>query len=283
MSWVSIAVVAGGTVLFLWIETLRPLRRRKEDRMIRLGRNVSTAGLGFATVELLQTPILLPVSSWVTDRGFGLLSWIGARGALRLVLTILLMDYTLWWWHRINHQLPFLWRFHAVHHVDLDMDASTAIRFHFGELGFSVFYRALQIVVIGADPFSVAVWQVLLFSCVLFHHSNTRLPFGLERVLVRAIVTPRMHGIHHSDFLNETDSNWSSLLSAWDYLHGTIRLNVPQDEVTIGVAAIQNPRQVTLGNILAMPFRRQPDYWRLPDGSRALRPHPPQDAAELLP
>ena len=276
-------MVVGGSLLFLWIETLAPLRGRRENRVRRMARNFSTAGLGLATIELLQTPVLLPVSRWMTERGIGLLSWVGARGALRLVLTILLMDYTLWWWHRINHQVPFLWRFHAVHHVDLDLDASTGVRFHFGELGLSVLYRALQIVLVGADPLGVWVWQLLLFACVLFHHSNTRLPIAIERVVVRGLVTPRMHGIHHSDYRNETDSNWSSLLSVWDYLHRTIQLDVPQDDVTIGVAAIQDPRQVTFGRILAMPFRRQPDYWRCPDGSQAIRPHPETWSAELRP
>jgi sterol desaturase/sphingolipid hydroxylase (fatty acid hydroxylase superfamily) len=281
--WISGAVVLAGSLVFLWVETLRPLRRRREERIRRVARNLSTAGLGLATIELLQAPLLVPASRWVTDGGVGLLCWVGARGWIRLALTILLMDYTLWWWHRINHRIPFLWRFHAVHHVDRDLDASTGVRFHFGELGLSVFYRALQVVVIGADPLGIWVWQLLLFSCVLFHHSNTRLPVSVERVLVRAIVTPRMHGIHHSDFRNETDSNWSSLFSVWDYLHRTIRLDVPQDDVTIGVAAIPDPRQVTLGRILAMPFRPQPDYWRRPDGSEAIRPHPEASSGQLQP
>jgi sterol desaturase/sphingolipid hydroxylase (fatty acid hydroxylase superfamily) len=128
-------------------------------------------------------------------------------------------------------------------------------------------------VAIGADPLSVAIWQMLLFVSILFHHSNTRLPLALERVLVRIVVTPRMHGIHHSDYENETNTNWSSLLSVWDYLHGTIRLDVPQKSVSIGVPAFDDPEKVTLGRILAMPFRRWKEYWRRPDGSLAVRAH----------
>jgi sterol desaturase/sphingolipid hydroxylase (fatty acid hydroxylase superfamily) len=269
-----LAVVAGGFLLFLWVETRRPLRVERESKLRRVGRNLATAGIGLATVELLQIPILIPISRWTMGRRIGLLNHLELAGWVRVVVAFVLLDYTLWFWHWINHRVPFFWRFHSVHHVDRDLDVSTGVRFHFGELGLSVGFRALQIMAIGADPLSVAIWQMLLFVSVLFHHSNTRLPLALERVLVRIVVTPRMHGIHHSDYENETNTNWSSLLSVWDYLHGTIRLDVPQQSITIGVPAYDDPKKVTLGKILAMPFRRWKEYWRRPDGSLAVRPHP---------
>lgn len=272
--WLTPAVVAGGFLLFLWIETLRPLRVERDSKLRRIGRNLSTAGIGLATVELLQIPILIPISRWAMTRGIGLLNQFELAGWIRMAVTLLLLDYTLWFWHWVNHRVPFFWRFHSVHHVDRDLDVSTGVRFHFGELGLSVLFRALQISAIGAGPLSVAIWQMLLFVSVLFHHSNTRLPLALERILVRIIVTPRMHGIHHSDYENETNTNWSSLFSLWDYLHGTIRLDVPQQSITIGVAAYDDPKKVTLGKILAMPFRRRREDWRRPDGSLAVRQHP---------
>jgi len=272
--WLTPAVVAGGFLLFLWIETLRPLRVERDSKLRRIGRNLSTAGIGLATVELLQIPILIPISRWAMTRGIGLLNQFELAGWIRMAVTLLLLDYTLWFWHWVNHRVPFFWRFHSVHHVDRDLDVSTGVRFHFGELGLSVLFRALQISAIGAGPLSVAIWQMLLFVSVLFHHSNTRLPLALERILVRIIVTPRMHGIHHSDYENETNTNWSSLFSVWDYLHGTIRLDVPQQSITIGVAAYDDPKKVTLGKILAMPFRRRREDWRRPDGSLAVRQHP---------
>lgn len=272
--WLTPAVVAGGFLLFLWIETLRPLRVERDSKLRRIGRNLSTAGIGLATVELLQIPILIPISHWAMTRGIGLLNQFELAGWIRMAVTLLLLDYTLWFWHWVNHRVPFFWRFHSVHHVDRDLDVSTGVRFHFGELGLSVLFRALQISAIGAGPLSVAIWQMLLFVSVLFHHSNTRLPLALERILVRIIVTPRMHGIHHSDYENETNTNWSSLFSLWDYLHGTIRLDVPQQSITIGVAAYDDPKKVTLGKILAMPFRRRREDWCRPDGSLAVRQHP---------
>jgi len=281
--WVAPAVIAGAFLLFFLSEALSPLRRQRESKLRRVGRNLAMAGLGLATIELLQIPILLPISKWVMTRRIGLVHWLRLEGFPATIAVILLLDYTLWFWHRANHRVPFFWRFHSVHHVDRDMDASTALRFHFGELAFSVLFRALQIIALGADPLSISIYQAALFASILFHHSNTRLAMPLERVLVRILVTPRMHGIHHSDYRNETDSNWASLLSVWDYLHGTIRLDVPQQDIEIGVAAYQDPSGVTLGKILALPFRPHRNDWSRLDGQPSVRPEPETGNAQLQP
>jgi len=279
--WLVAGALAAAFLVFLLVETLRPLRPAREPKLRRLGRNLAMAGIAAATTELLQIPILLPVSRWAAAHDFGLLRQLPLSGTLRIVAAIVLLDYTLWFWHFANHRVAFLWRFHSVHHVDRDMDVSTGLRFHFGELGLSVFFRAAQVALIGADPAAVVLWQALLFISVLFHHSNTRLPPGLERALVRVVVTPRMHGIHHSNYRNETDSNWSSLLSAWDYLHRTALLNLRQDAITIGVPAYDRPEAVTLGKILALPFVRRGDDWRRDDGKPAVRPHPEESRTQL--
>src|SRR5206468_12584812 len=136
------------------------------------------------------------------------------------------------------------------HHIDLDLDASTAIRFHFGELTISAAWRAMQIALIGVSPLSFSVWQTFVFVCILFHHSNVRLPKNVERCVRPLLVTPRMHGIHHSMVREETNSNWSSGLTVWDWLHGTLRLDVPQERIRIGVPAYSDPHDVTLPHVL---------------------------------
>ncbi len=282
-SQVAAAVVTGAFAVFLWSEWRFPLRRSRESKLKRMGRNLALAGTGLAAFELLQIPIVRPVSAWTMEGRVGLLNWIPASGWARTAAAVILLDYTLWFWHWINHRVPLFWRFHRVHHVDRDMDASTGLRFHLGELVLSVGYRALQIVVIGADPLAVSVYQILLSASILFHHSNTRLPVGLERLLCRLIVTPRMHGIHHSDYRNEADTNWSSILSAWDYLHGTVRLDVPQDAITIGVPAFDAADKVTLGRLLVMPFLRRGTDWKRPDGSAPVRAPAQSARLRMLP
>src|SRR5205807_8744553 len=144
------------------------------------------------------------------------------------------------------------------------LDASTALRFHFTEMLASIPWRAGQVFLIGLTPFSFSVWQCVFLLSILFHHSNLELPISWERRLNKLIVTPRMHGIHHSIVERETNSNWSSGLTLWDWLHGTLRLDVPQEDITIGVPAYRDPEELTLPKILALPFEEQRPTWQLP-------------------
>ena len=260
-SWLTVAVTGGAFVALALLEMRRPLRRQREAKGRRVARNGTLAAIAAATTSALQIPLLQPVARRVEERRLGLLHALPVPRPARVALGVLLLDYTLWWWHWLNHEVPLLWRFHLVHHVDRDMDASTALRFHFGEMALSVVFRAAQFRILGIDPLAASLWQTALLASILFHHANLELPPDIERRLVRVLVTPRMHGIHHSDVHAHTDSNWASLLSCWDMLHGTFRLDVPQEAITIGVAAWQQPGDVTLPALLAMPFRPQRDDW----------------------
>lgn len=259
--WVSGAIAAATFGVLFWQEIRRPLRKSVEPKLRRNVRNLVVAGLAGVALEVAEQPVAALLSSFVARQHWGLLQQVELPFWLEVVGGVLLLDYTLYWWHVATHRVAWLWRFHAVHHVDLDLDASTATRFHFGEITQSVAWRAAQIVLIGVTPLSLSIWQAALIASILFHHSNVRLSGATERRLSRFIVTPRMHGIHHSTVKNETDSNWSSGFNFWDRLHGTLRLDVPQDEITIGVPAFQDPAKVTLPKILAMPFCDQEPMW----------------------
>jgi sterol desaturase/sphingolipid hydroxylase (fatty acid hydroxylase superfamily) len=189
-----------------------------------------------------------------------------------VILAIVLLDYTLYVWHVLTHRVSWLWRFHLVHHVDRDLDASTALRFHAGELALSIPWRALQVAAIGVPPDALLLWQNIVLLSILFHHSNVELPIDVERLVARVVVTPRIHGIHHSIVPDETGSNWSSGLTVWDYLHGTLRLDVPQQVITIGVPAYPAPADVTLANSFALPFGEQRP-WRAFPGNGEPEPH----------
>jgi sterol desaturase/sphingolipid hydroxylase (fatty acid hydroxylase superfamily) len=173
---------------------------------------------------------------------------------LETFFAVILLDYTLYLWHVLTHKLPFLWRFHKIHHADLDLTAATAIRFHFGEMTISVPFRAGQILLIGVSPKALKIWQNLLFLSIFFHHSNIKLPLEFEKKLQKIITTPRLHGIHHSIIESEMNSNWSSGLTVWDFLHGTFRDDVPQDEIIIGVEDHQSIEKVELPKMLIEPF-----------------------------
>jgi sterol desaturase/sphingolipid hydroxylase (fatty acid hydroxylase superfamily) len=281
-TWWSAPLILGAFGLLVWLESRRPLRREGEPKLTRDARNLVVAGIGAISLHLTENPISGWLTARVEQRKIGLLKLVRLPVWLETAIAVLLLDYTLYIWHVLTHKVPFLWRFHIVHHVDLDLDASTALRFHFGELGLSALWRAGQIIVIGISPLAFSIWQTLVLISILFHHSNVRLPIETERRLNLLIVTPRMHGIHHSIVQAETSSNWSSGLTVWDRLHDTLRLNVPQDEIIIGVPAYREPEEVELLKILAMPFGDQRPTWHLRDDGEPRREALPAPPDHLL-
>jgi len=259
--WI-VSVPGGGFLLLLaWLERRRPLRRPVEPKLRRAARNLVIAGVSAIAVVLAERPIVIPLAALVEKQHLGLLRQFRLPLWLEIAIALLLMDYTFYVWHILMHRVPLLWRFHLVHHVDLDLDASTALRFHFTEMLASIPWRVGQVALIGLTPFTSSLWQCAFLLCILFHHSNIELPIGWERWLNKLVVTPRMHGIHHSIVERETNSNWSSGLTIWDWLHGTLRLNVPQPEIKIGVPAFQEPIAVTLPRVLTLPFEHLPPSW----------------------
>ncbi len=201
-------LLIGGTLAALsWLERRRPLRRETESKPRRSLRNLAVAGLAAATIRAVETPVVGPLAELVEHRRWGLVPRLPLPGRLKGLIALLLLDYSFYLWHVLTHRIPFLWRFHRVHHVDLDLDATTAIRFHFAEMALSVPFRAAQVVAIGVSPRVLATWQTLGLLEILFHHSNVDLPPRVERWLGCLVVTPRMHGIHHSAVEDETNSN----------------------------------------------------------------------------
>ncbi|MGI8959502.1 MAG: sterol desaturase family protein [Bryobacteraceae bacterium] len=249
----------------VWWERHHALRQTVDNKLERDVRNIAVAALAGAVVQFVEVPVAFGLAEQVQEKRWGLVQQLALPGAARAILAIVLLDYTLYLWHVLTHRVPFLWRFHEVHHIDREMDASTALRFHFGEIAISVVFRAAQVLIIGPAPMAVASWQIFLFVCILFHHSNVRLPLVWERRLARLIVTPRLHGIHHSIAPAEVNSNWSSGLTIWDWMHGTLRTQVAQNSIVIGVAGHRGGSDQRLAEILALPFREGAEVPEMPD------------------
>lgn len=183
---------------------------------------------------------MLGCARWATRSNLGLVRWLPLPAPLRAVAGFLALDYTMYLWHRALHGVSTLWRFHSVHHADADLDASTALRFHVGELAASLPFRCAQVSVLGVSANVALTYEVAMQTAAIFHHSNTRLPEVLERWIGFVVVTPRMHGVHHSVDTRDLQSNWSVLFSFWDRLHGTHRWR--ETPPTIGLARENDPR-----------------------------------------
>ncbi len=261
--WLTALVVAGTFGALLAVELSRPLRRPRENKLRHETRNFAVAGTAALALALTEMPVAERLTKLVESKRIGLLKSAKMPVWMEAAFALLLLDYTFYLWHVLTHKNAFLWRFHLAHHVDLEMDASTALRFHFGEMTISTAFRAAQILAIGVSPFSYSVWQMFMLTNILFHHSNSRLPENLEKKLVWLIVTPRMHDIHHRAVKDKTDSNWASGFSFWDRIHQTWRSDFDLNAEPIGILTYQNAEELTLTKILAMPFGKERNAWNL--------------------
>lgn len=254
-------------VVLALLERTRPMRPRRETLATHVARNAAIAMLAAIPAVALEAPLARVAMRFTNDRRIGLLARAKLPQPLDAIASVVLLDYSLYLWHRLTHSVPFLWRFHQVHHIDRDLDATTAVRFHFGELTCSVAWRTLAVVAIGPKPPAYDAWQRLLLASIIFHHANVRLPERLERGLSWFVMTPRLHGIHHAESQSLEESNWSSGLSLWDRLHGSFRSLGPEEPTQTGLPAYRTAADVALRAVLALPFRRQRDSWLANDRS----------------
>ena len=263
--------LVGVFLLLLALEAASPLRRRTKSRRQRWPVNFAlTAGV-MAAGLLVVRPVALTVIFWAGDRNLGLLRLVRLPAPAAILVGLVLMDLTFYWWHRANHRFFLLWRFHGVHHLDPDLDVTSATRFHFGEILDSTVFRVLQVGLLGVDVFTFLLYEVAYQGANMLQHANLRLPLLLERALNNVLVTPRMHGIHHSVVSAEVGSNFSVVLRWWDAIHRTLRLNVPQKDINIGVAGYLSPEHNRLWPLVILPFKFSKNYSLWPDGTEPRR------------
>ena len=253
LSWKAVLVGLWLAAFFL-AERLRPAAHPPERPrngeadfgLKRLGRN-ATLWLGNAGLSLV---FVVPVSLWAASVSLDWRPdwWSGWQG---LLIDLIILDLAIYWWHRANHEIPFLWRFHEVHHLDRFLDTTTAVRFHFGEVALSAGFRAVLIILLGLPIVSVLVFEILVLIAAIFHHSNLRLPRGLEGLLGRVIITPEIHWVHHRAVRRDTDSNYGTILSIWDPLFGSRSPTPRRTDMKIGV---ERRVEQSLPRLLVRPF-----------------------------
>ncbi len=255
------AAVGLWVVLFFVAERLAPAARVPGRETTGQGAPVSSGwrrvgrNLGLRLINAGLSPlIVLPLTAWAASHAWAWRPdwWQGWTG---LALDILLLDLLIYWWHRANHELPFLWRFHEVHHLDRFLDTTSALRFHFGEVLLSALARASIILLLGFPLASVLAFEAIILVCAIFPHSNLRLPGALERALAKVIITPSIHWVHHHAVRADTDSNYGTLFSFWDPLFGTRSPNPRDLAMPIGVQGREEER---IGSLLLHPLRGAP-------------------------
>jgi sterol desaturase/sphingolipid hydroxylase (fatty acid hydroxylase superfamily) len=193
------------------------------------------------------------------EQGIGLLNQVDWPYWLKVAIALLVLDLAIWAQHLASHKLPIFWRLHQVHHADRDIDVTTAVRFHPVEIALSMLWKIVVVVPLGASPFAVFLFEVILNACAMFNHANIALPAWLDRFLRLFVVTPDMHRVHHSVFRSEHDRNYGFNLSVWDRLFGTYLAEPKQGQLgmQIGLPPYQNEAPTRLGWSLWLPFAQQ--------------------------
>lgn len=254
--WKGIPILIIVFAILFIIESKFELRKRVQNKWQRSVINNVVSIPSFLLLRFMFLPTMIWLAIQNEQLHFGLNYLYQLPMWAEAGIAFILFDYANYIWHILNHRIPLLWRFHLVHHTDLDLDISTAIRFHFGEMIGSLFFRGAFVLLSGASPLTVIIYEIIFEAEVLFHHSNIRLPRRLEKILSLIIVTPAMHGIHHSIIKSETDSNFSSIFSFWDRLHKTAKFNISQNKIVIGVPAYSNSKELTASYLLKLPFTK---------------------------
>ena len=244
--------------MMLW-ELAAPCRRYEIPRLIRWLNNLALVVLDTAILRLAFPLLAVGLAAIAQERGWGLLNSIELPGWAEFTIAFLLLDFAIYLQHVIFHHVPVLWRFHRMHHADLDFDTTTGIRFHPVEIVISMGIKLALVTALGAPPVAVLVFEVVLNATSLFNHGNVSLG-KLDRTVRTLIVTPDMHRVHHSSVRQETDSNFAFNFSFWDRLCGTYRAQpaAGHDAMEIGLERFRDRREAWLHRMLIQPLIGRP-------------------------
>lgn len=245
-----------GIIVFLILERWIPFRQARISLGQRWFINFSMSFCNLLVVDQFFVILLQRTELFSSIFNFNLYARLGLNSFWRIVVTIVVLDLVTYLWHRVNHGIPFLWRFHRVHHTDMEVDVSTASRFHFGEMTISAMINYALMLSLGASMMEIRIFKVVFVFMTQLTHSNIRLWKPLENILWLFIVPPAMHRVHHSNVKRETDSNYGTIFSLWDRLFGTFRSAGPGG-IIFGLKEFIDPGELTLWKLLALPFRKK--------------------------
>lgn len=253
-----LGVFSGVLLIMLSWERLLP-RCRMVSGYKRWPVNLGLALLNVLLLRLSVGAAAWQAALWATEQQTGLLHVLPVPQWLQMVLSLVLLDLAIYAQHVLAHRWRWLWRFHQVHHTDLEFDTTTAVRFHPVEIALSMFYKVIVVLMLGAEPSAVVIFEMLLSGCALFNHGNVGLTAGGERWLRYFLVTPDMHRIHHSMLRQETDSNYGFSLSCWDRLFKTYRAQPQTGQTTmlIGLPEFRDANRLGFLQLLVLPFKRR--------------------------
>lgn len=238
--------------LCIWLESVLPFFMDRTRRVRHIRRNLAIGLVNGVVLTLWFVCLTRTAAVWGDIHQFGLVYRLGLGPGAEQIIGLLLFDLWMYAWHRANHIFPLLWRLHRIHHADLELDASSAYRFHLGEMVLSSLLRLAVIPLLGIPLQDLVLYELILQPVIIFHHSNINFPEWIDRRMRLLIVSPNMHRVHHSDIPVETNSNYASIFSFWDRIWKTYREREFKT-VHYGLKEFQDPRWQTVPGMLLMP------------------------------
>jgi sterol desaturase/sphingolipid hydroxylase (fatty acid hydroxylase superfamily) len=250
-----IVIIIALTITF-GLEGNFPLFKDRHNRIRHAFPNIAIAVLNGLILHFFFIALIVRETNWIRENSFGFVHMFDMPVYLKAIAVFILFDLWMYLWHLVNHKIHFLWRFHRVHHSDIEMDATTSMRFHPGEIIYSSCLRLAIIPLIGINITQLLIYEMFLQAVIIFHHSNINLPEKLDRIIRMIIVTPNMHRIHHSTERSETNSNYSSVFSLWDRLNRTYRRKDNTITIKYGLRILREAKWQKLWGMLVTPFKR---------------------------
>ena len=237
-------------------EVLAPRRRLTTNKLRRWVANLSLVVLNAAIIRLLFAAGAVGLAMLAAERNWGVLNHLSWPIWGEMVLAVVALDFVLYLQHVMFHAVPLFWRFHMMHHADLDCDVTTGLRFHPVEVALSMVIKLAAIAVVGAPPSAVLSFEVILSATSMFNHSNVRMPEGVDQFVRCIVVTPDMHRVHHSIDPRETNSNFGFNLPWWDRLLGTYKTRPAggHEGMTVGLKQFRDPSRLSFTGMLLLPL-----------------------------
>jgi sterol desaturase/sphingolipid hydroxylase (fatty acid hydroxylase superfamily) len=235
-----------------------PRRARALRRVQRWPGNLGLVVVGTVLVRVVAPAGVVTGATIAETRGWGVLRATDVPPVVAWTVSVLVLDLAVYLQHVLMHCVPVFWRLHRVHHADVDLDATTGVRFHPIEYLLSLGWKSAVAMLVGAPAGAVVLFEVLLNATSMFNHANLRLPAPVNRVVRLMVVTPDMHRVHHSLDRREADSNYGFNVPWWDRLFGTYRPDPlhPHETMPIGVAGLGGAEAQRVDRLLVQPLRR---------------------------
>ena len=253
----TLIVIFGSLLAVALWEFCTPRRRREFPALRRRLGNIGIwlLNLVLATFVFAPPETFRPQLEATFD--VTLPSWPIANQWSSFVAAFLLLDFLQYATHRCQHAVPFLWRFHALHHSDPDVDVTTSVRHHPIEYLMAAGFYWLAVLALDIPVVVVTIHALAVFAAAAVTHGNIRLPEWLERLLQPVVITLDLHLVHHSISYDEANSNFGAVLSVWDRLFGTYaRLpRAQQDCIVFGVLELPRRDCLKPSAMLLTPWR----------------------------